>query len=461
MKSEKLDLLLNKVVEYNKPDAAHYRGFLYKSGNEYFIKVVEVDNGDINVNDKEYLTTGEENFITQSDKPKLMRVSLKSWHYRLIKFVLRSNAPTPKTMQNGCPYFWLLIFSLFALPFVLLWKAFIFVLLLIPKAMIWGLEKLTAGWVEGLDDNQAYDIYWGGKYTKMPITAKIYFDKSDDDFFEYFLLEKYKLDGKTNPEEYQKKRGELSQKWAEWKKQLDAKREKREDERYERQRENDRRQLERERQQAIRKAEWNAKMKPLRDGWSKFVDAITIDFDNWKSVIKKTKQFVGALVTVVLLAVSYFVVNGLAYGLTVFVDFSISHWYIYAAIGIAAAAFGIIYVLYLLVSGWLQNVVNKYNVGKKVWYIEPLIYLIWYPIKYVVLGVTYGLYYIICIPLFYIFFKFLWKIVLVNIGKLLWKLLCSLGRGLANSTGVFGEYFNASYTDYCPGIEWVDTEEEN
>jgi hypothetical protein len=38
--------------------------------------------------------------------------------------------------------------------------------------------------------------------------------------------------------------------------------------------------------------------------------------------------------------------------------------------------------------------------------------------------------------------------------------LKALGNGLKNSSGVFGEYFNASYSDYCPGIEWVDTEEE-
>lgn len=188
--------------------------------------------------------------------------------------------------------------------------------------------------------------------------------------------------------------------------------------------------------------------------------AFTFDPSNIKIIIKRTKQIVGAVVTLVLLAATYFVVNGLAFGLTAFIDISISHWYVYAALAIIAACVGIIYVLVVLIGGWLQNIINKYQIGKKIWYIEPFIYLIWYPVKYIVLGIGLGFFYVVCIPIKYIFYNFLWKIILVNIGKLLWKILCSLGRGLRNSSGVFGEYFNASYTDYCPGIEWVDTEEE-
>ena len=133
MKIEKLELLLNKVVEFNQPDVAYYKGFLYKDSRGYYIKVVEGILGHFEINDKVRLNEGDEQFIIQAEKPKLMRVSLKSWHYRLIKYVLADNAPTPKTMQNGCPYFWLLIFSLFASPFVFVVKAFWFLLLLIPR----------------------------------------------------------------------------------------------------------------------------------------------------------------------------------------------------------------------------------------------------------------------------------------------------------------------------------------
>jgi len=40
MKSEKLELLINKVVEFNQPEVCYYKGFLYKNETGYYIKVV-------------------------------------------------------------------------------------------------------------------------------------------------------------------------------------------------------------------------------------------------------------------------------------------------------------------------------------------------------------------------------------------------------------------------------------
>jgi hypothetical protein len=39
-------------------------------------------------------------------------------------------------------------------------------------------------------------------------------------------------------------------------------------------------------------------------------------------------------------------------------------------------------------------------------------------------------------------------------------LAVGLVKGIGSSSGIFGEYFGASYSDYCPGIEWVDFDEE-
>jgi hypothetical protein len=467
MKNEKLELLLNKVVEYNQLDACHFKGFLYKDSSGYYIKVLETISGtDIAVNDTLYLKEGEELYVTQADKPKLMRISLKSWHYRLMKFVLRSKTPTPKTMQNGCPYFWLLIFSLFACLFVALWEIIKFVFMLIPKVLIWGLQKFVDGWMRGIDDGEAGEYYWNSRDNsngEMPITAKLYFDKSNEDFMDYFMLEKYKLSREYNYAEYCIKKEELEKEWKLWRAEKNLLRQKRNDKRIKELTEKQRKYNEYLRRQAERQAKWDARTKPIEDAFVKIFEGIrkafTFNFDT-KNVIKKTKQVIGALVTIILLGAAYFVINGIVYGLTCFIDYSIEHWYIYVGIGVIAVIVGIIYVLFLLVTGWAQSVVNKYKGGKKVWYIEPIIYLIWYPVKYVSLGLVYGLFYLIWIPIKFIFYNFLWKFILVPIGNFLWKVLCALGRGIVNSTGVFGEYFNASYTDYCPGIEWVDTEEE-
>jgi len=464
MKNEKLELLLNKVVEYNQSTISHYRGFLYKNGIDgYYIKVVEIDNGNIAIDEKVSLKESDAQFITLSEKPKLMRVSMKSWHYRLIKFILRSNAPTPKTMQNGCPYFWLLLFSLFVVIFVLLGYLIKFIFLLIPKALVWGLKKLTDDWIMNVDERQVWDIYWYSN-KKMPITAKIYFNKSDENFLDYFLLEKYHLDGKINPEEYQKKKKELTIKWEEWREELAKSHQFIREEAQKREEENKRKYFERKRLQAERKAKWDAKMKPINDGFEKIFasisNAFTFNPANLKNIIKRTKQFVGGIVTLFLLAVSYFGVNGLVYCIIVVTDWCIANWAIFAFIGCVAIIIGIFYVLYVLISGWLQNIVNKYQIGKKVWYVEPLIYLIWYPVKYIVLGFAYGFFYVICIPIKIIFYSFMFKLILAPLGILIWKIFKAFGSGLKNSSGVFGEYFNASYSDYCPGIEWVDTEEE-
>jgi hypothetical protein len=467
MKNEKLELLLNKVVEFNKPDVVYCKGFLYKDRAGYYLKVVEGISGFLSYNDKHRLKGGDEQFIIVADKPKLMRVSLKSWHYRLIKFVLKSNAPTPKTMQNGCPYFWLLLFSLFACTFVAIWEVIKIGFMLLPNVLVWCLEKLVELWLPGVDDAEAYEYYRSGQHSsdyKMPITAKLYFDKSGDDFFDYFMLERYKIDRNLNPEAYESKKVEISAKHAAWKAEIAEKRQARSEKEAKERAEYQAKRAEYEHKHAIRQAEWDAKMQPVRNGLvglgKSIKEAFTFDPKNLKNIIRRTKQIAGAFITLLLLGVTYFVVNGLAYGLTAFIDFSIEYWQIYVEFLILAAVIGIGYVLYVLFTGWIQSVVNKYRRGKKVWYIEPLIYLIFYPCKYIVLFIAYTFLYLVIKPLEVIFVKFLWKIVLVKTGVFLWKVLKSLGRGLVNSTGVFGEYFNASYTDYCPGIEWVDTENE-
>jgi hypothetical protein len=186
MKNEKLELLLNKMVTYEKSEKLvslvfSYKGFLYKNGTDsYYIKVVETEVGPTQPGQIIYLSKGDEDLITFAAKPKLMRVSLKSWHYRLMQFVLRDNTPTPRTMQNGCPYFWLLVLSMLALPFVLIGKGIKGIFLGVIGIIRWCLKSLVNGWLQSIDDVMAYELYWRGNYSSnygvaMPKTAKLYF----------------------------------------------------------------------------------------------------------------------------------------------------------------------------------------------------------------------------------------------------------------------------------------------
>jgi hypothetical protein len=467
MKNEKLELLLNKVVEFNKPDAVNFKGFLYKDSKGYYIKVVETISGtDVAEKDILYLKDGEEQYVIHADKPKLMRVDKLSWHYQLMLYVLGSKTPTPQNMQNGCPYFWLLVFSLFASIFITIWKIVKSVFLLIPKGFVWCLQKSVDAWLASIDDVTAYDIYdaqylngYRKDSQKLPITAKLFFDAQDDTFFNYFLKKKYG-DGII----YDKAiKGEIEAKWQEWRKEVRAVRDKQHDAEALKREEQERREYTREQKRIANKAIWDARMKPLVDAFKKFFASIKQAFTfkgDTKSLIKRTKQVVGVIITLLLLTIAFFFVEYLALALMIAIDACIKVWYILVGLICGVAIVGLLYFVGVFVGGWLQNIINVYKKGKRLWYIEPLIYLIWYPVKYIGLAIGYTILYVLWKPLFFVFYTVLVEIVIINLSKLTWKALCAIGRGLANSTDVFGEYFHADYTGLCPGLEWTGFDEE-
>jgi hypothetical protein len=468
MKNEKLELLLNKVVEFNKPNAVDFKGFLYKDSKGYYIKVVETISGtDVAEKDILYLKEGEERYVIHADKPKLMRVDKYSWHYKVTKFVLGKKTPTPETMQNGCPYFWLMLFSLFTCTFVAIWKVIKYAFLLFPKGFIWCLQKSVDAWLASIDDITAYDIYNSqyGQYgysknsQKLPITAKLFFDAQDESFFNYFLNKKYGTGAKYDKE----KRAEIKERWKEWREEVKKAREKQNSANALKREEEERREYAREQKRIANKAIWDARMKPFYDASNKFFtslrEAFTFKGDT-KILIKRTKEVAGIIITLVLLVAAFFFVEYFALALMVAIDACIKVWYVFLIILAIAAVIGLFYFVGVFIGGWLQNIINLYKKGKKIWYIEPLIYLIWYPVKYVGLAIGYVILYILWKPLFFIFYTFLVETVIIKLSKLIWKGLCAFGRGLANGTGVFGEYFNADYTGLCPGIEWTGFDEE-
>lgn len=472
MKDEKLKLMLNKVVEYNDPKAdsgkgCHFKAFLYKKTSGYYFKVVEVITGtDVSFNDIITLKDGDENHIIIANKPKLMRVDKSSWHYKLIGYVLRSNAPTPQDMQNGCPYFWLLVFSILVVPFILLFKVLKWIVLLIPKLLFWILEQMVNGWIAGLDDETAYELQWNGSqssYANMPKTAKIYLQNSDEGFFQLFLSKKYKDLDKNDPE-YTAKQDEIKTKWEVWRKDLEERR--MEKHRFESERDTEKRRLAdiQAEKRAESKAKWDARIDPILDSLDNigawFKKTFTVERGRVNLIVKRTKQFMGLIVTLVTLAITYFAVNYIAMGLMAFIDLCIANWMVFVYLGLIAVAVGLAYLLWVLISSWGQTIVNKYKRGKRVWYIEPFIYLVWYPVKYIAMALAWLVLYILFYPLKFIFYTLLFKWFFKPIGLFIAKLVVGLVKGIGSSSGIFGEYFGASYSDYCPGIEWTGFDED-
>lgn len=464
----KLELLLNKVVEYHKPDEIYVKGFLYQDdySGKYYLKIVETMLGSLTFNQRHYLEDGDEEFIKKADKPKLMRVSLKSWHYRLIKYVLRDNAPTPKTMQNGCPYFWLLVFSILVVPFILLFKAFKWSVLLIPKGLFWVLEQMVQNWIAGLDDEVAYDMHYNGTYgnKKMPKTAQIYFQNSNNDFFDFFLSKKYK-DLNPDAPDYQEKKKELAEKWKAWRKDLNKRRDEARKLKYQEEAKRAAIRHDREQKARERKETWDARMKPIRQGFADigawFKKTFTVERGKVNVIVKRTKQIVGAVVTLVILAVTFFAVNYIALGLMIVIDAIIAGgWKILVGAVGAVAVIGLAYLIYVLLSSWVQTILNRYERGKKVWYVQPFIYLVFYPLKYIFLALAWVVVKVLWEIVKFIFYTALFKYFLKPIGLFIAKVFVGLWKGILGSTGVFGEYFGASYSDYCPGIEWCDIDED-
>lgn len=291
---------------------------------------------------------------------------MKSWHYRLVKYVLGNNAPTPKTMQNGCPYFWLLIFSIIVSPFKYTVSLFVELILLFPNLLLKALESSIDNWIVNIEDEQIYDYYYsynkyGNNYLKIPAKAKYYFDKTDENIIDYFLNEKYGLTCKDS-EAYKAKKSELAEKWNAWRNEMTLK----EDELYRKKLDEA---AERLRKQAIQKAKWDARIKPLENIFNKIIDSLIKMFSfnmDWKNIIRKTKQFVGGIITLIILVFTFLFINAIAYVLTTVIDWSISNWEYYAITLILLSVIGIVYLLYFFITSWGQNIVNKYKNGKKV-----------------------------------------------------------------------------------------------
>lgn len=157
---------------------------------------------------------------------------------------------------------------------------------------------------------------------------------------------------------------------------------------------------------------------------------------SYSSLIKWTKRVVGMIITCLGLVATFFVVNFVGRGIL----YVLYHWNwsIFFSVLIGAGIFGVAVLLFILLKGFVTLVAEK---KLKLWYVK----MVYYP-----------LYYLLYWPLRIILYNVLWNLILVNLwfvvktgAKLIWG-------SLLGFLGIFGEYFGASYSDYCPGIEWKE-----
>ena len=182
------------------------------------------------------------------------------------------------------------------------------------------------------------------------------------------------------------------------------------------------------------KKTYDDRLEDFRDYLGEFFNKIAEAVSSWKNIIKWTKRVVGLIVTAVLLTATYFVVNFVGKGILWLIDNW--DWKVVETIGIVLAG-----ILVIVGIGWVLSKFFAYIAAKgtSLWYIKVLYsfsyWCLWMPIKV-------------------IFWYFLWKLVIVNLSYFIAAGAKGFWFGVLGFLGIFGEYFGASYTDYCPEARW-------
>ena len=358
------------------------------------------------------------------EKIKLVKIKETDWHFKLVKFCWKIN---PKVFRNLCPYFWLVMGSLVAA---------------IPMSLYRGAEwcikhiigsvgkywekyneecshKVYKKYVQSLSKGQIYYLkYRNNDSAGIPLGTRKHkkftqfylgSDKDLDDLLsdaikEFGLkdkdIKKYKNDFKLELE----KEEELYEKKCRLNMQAEIERENRE---------------EKMRELGYKISEYSKHfftfsivllcgllgfilLTALTDFWC-YLSSLTIDLSSLIS---------GLIIVAVTMMICLLPVNCV--------------------------------VLYIKYREEDKNN-PKYTIGvKKVLYYIPLsIGYILYHLWHSVIGKF--IYYIIYLPIY----VFLLKTVIGGI-------LRAFRLGIVEFGGIFGNYFNASYSDYCPGIDWED-----
>ena len=72
-------------------------------------------------------------------------------------------------------------------------------------------------------------------------------------------------------------------------------------------------------------------------------------------------------------------------------------------------------------------------------------------------------YYWTLLPIYY-FLYYAWQGIVI-VARFIWYniiggIIIGIKEGFKEFGGIFAEYFNASYSDYCPGISWEEKEDK-
>lgn len=360
-------------------------------------------------------------------------LTTKSWHYKLMKLVLGGATPTPQNMHNLCPYFWLLVFSLLTcwvvIPVRFLLKVGNYILTTIEDLMDKAIITPAAdSWADKLSDIDAYQI-WNHHREINTTYRKVYeYEKGGyekDRFVRNWYEKKYGFKAFKENATYWSQ--EFTPEFTTW---LENSRLA-----YTKWAEEERARIERENAEPS----YSDKLEDFRDNVGEFFGKVSAEVASWKNIIAWTKRIVGAIVTGLLLIVTYFIVNIASKGILWLVD----HWDWKVVLGTVCVLAAIALFVGFL---WLINKLYDYITAKgtSIWWVKVI---------------SSFLYWCVWMPVRFIFYTVLWQLVIVNLAFFVVAGSKAAWFGILGFLGIFGEYAGASYTDYCPGVSWVENQE--
>ena len=332
---------------------------------------------------------------------KLVKFSENDWHYKLIRFVWGID---PSIFRNLCPYFWLMIASVFVFLPVLVYKG---LKLIFKKAG----EYNDRAFENGLSEEELYYVYqsiedafsWNEARiltrNKRYKYLKEHFNHySADSFLQRFGLTKDRV--------------------MKYKKSFDTTYNK-----------------------LVKDYEVECENKKVKE--RKAVKQARKREDIAKRVSNVTKQVANVLFGIGIIVLGgilcILLTNLFCWGFAKTTDASVVGWILLTILGGLALC-----VIGVVLATIEEEEYKPQTILGYLWYI-PLM-TVYLPIKFVCYHVVYKF-------LYYVGYVFLINIVLVGIAKGFMECLTEFG-------GIFGEYLGSSYSDYCPGINWKEKEEE-
>ena len=332
-----------------------------------------------------------------------------SWHARLIKWVFGFG---PSDFRNLCPYFWLLIASLFLVipvtPIKLIFKAFFWVGDVVAGWIEESTEESFNRFVNDLSKGEIFFIMCGEVRDENKLREKSNYWKHSS-LLENHIRAKLRIaiGGKSGSwwadmREKIRKKYENNNSWQSWVKEFEE-----------------------EADQVKRKLEFAAERDKEKRYKAKKRSEVIAD------IVATTKAVVKGIIVIPLVFIGYMLTAALTNGFAWAFSRSLGSYLtlLYIFLGIIA------FILICSYGYWCTESIKEWREyrSKKPtleWICLipalPVVFILW------ILEIT---------------MRFVWDYILLGIGN-------GIYTGFKEYGGIFADYFDASYSDYCPGINW-------